>query len=54
MSVKFEPQKQYADHQKSQGLVQVTVWVPTESKDKLKAYAKSLRTEKAFRDWEER
>jgi len=54
MSVKYEAQKQYEAHQKSQGLVQVTVWVPEESKDKLKTYAKSLRAERAFTEWEER
>ena len=47
MNVKYEPQKQYADHQKSQGMVQVTVWVPEDSKDQLKTYAKSLRAARA-------
>jgi hypothetical protein len=40
---KYESQKQYEKFQKHNGLSQVTVWVPTEKKDDLKAYAKRLR-----------
>lgn len=42
----MERMKRYRDAQKERGMIKMTVWVPENHRDALKAYAKKLRKKK--------